>query len=87
MIDPTVKSTDEVEALLKQFHPKFGNDNHIAILKQYNEVLHLRSLMKSDDTRRLEMKKITKSNRARVDEITRKESGLLWLLKRELSPE
>jgi hypothetical protein len=84
---PKAKSTDRIEFLITKLTPQFGNERQIQIIKDYNNVLSLRSRVLNDNDRRIENNKIIKENRVLRSEIKKKEERLLFLLLQEVKIE
>ena len=80
-----IECSDEVESLLKRFHPQFGNQNHLQITALYREVVKLRKLVQEGSNRKKEISNINRANRTRLKEIKQKESNLVYLLSKEVT--
>lgn len=86
-INSDIKSTPEIENLLTNFHPKFGNERHLQIVKEYNEIVSLKSQIENNVLRARELTRLISMTQVRSGKLKEKEEHLLWLLTQELSPE
>lgn len=79
-INPDIKASPDIEEAMANFKPRFGSVEDINIVNTWGEIKNTLTLMAGDDARRLEMKRITKNNSKRMEEIRRKEKNLLYQL-------
>lgn len=81
----SVKCSDEVEELLKRFHPQFGNPNHIEITVLYRQIQKLLVLIQEGGRKKQELSRLTRATKERIKEVKKKESLLISLLSKEVT--
>ena len=68
-INPKIRAGDNVEEAMKDFMPRFGHSEDIAIVRAYEDLKHILTLKESADDKRAELMKAKKESKKLVETI------------------